>query len=441
MEHNRTFLLICLYFILHKSFLAKSFNTNNNNNNNKSITSTSRFLKISKLNKYIIYECKFHCGGWADRLKGIMSLYALSLLTNRHFLIDIRTPCNFSNLFMPNKIDWLPEHSLLQNNKRTYIECLNNFEPECIAKANYFLDDKHQLPVIAIKSNQEWFTNFSKNSLFHSKILNLGFNSTQLFKLHLVFHQFYKKLFRLTPHMEKKYNEIKRSARITDKTQIFCAQIRIGGARPNVKFDSKINEFGRTQKLFWTFLRKNFIRSAFTNDWRIFITSDIESIELEAMQEFGDERVIRIKGLNTHVDREANLGNDCTRIEKPILDFHFLQNCHKAVISHSGFGRLGVWNRRMPMKDVFVFDGVGSFLMLEKELSKSNDFNIFLMISTLISKNFYSFTISIFIFLLGFQFVFLLKWTGFSQTKRPFFLMSLLFISLFNMSFFYKYFH
>jgi hypothetical protein len=74
------------------------------------------------------------------------------------------------------------------------------------------------------------------------------------------------------------------------------------------------------------------------------------------MKEFGEERVIRIDGVNTHVDRERNLGNDCARIEKPILDFHFLQNCHKAVISGtSGFGQLGLWNRKNPYEGVYAF--------------------------------------------------------------------------------------
>jgi len=102
-------------------------------------------------------------------------------------------------------------------------------------------------------------------------------------------------------------------------------------------------------------MRENFIQR--DDDWRVFITSDVEIVEREAVDEFGPERVIRIPGLNTHVDREHNLGNDCTRIEKPILDFHFMQMCDKAVISSSGFGRLGVWNRPGdPLKDVFVFE-------------------------------------------------------------------------------------
>ena len=88
----------------------------------------------------------------------------------------------------------------------------------------------------------------------------------------------------------------------------------------------------------------------------------MKSIEMEAVKEFGEKRVIRIDGVNSHVDKEEEeedtpLGNqDCSRIEKPILDFHFLQNCDKAVISQqSGFGQLGLWNRVSPYEGVYVF--------------------------------------------------------------------------------------
>ena len=74
---------------------------------------------------------------------------------------------------------------------------------------------------------------------------------------------------------------------------------------------------------------------------------------MEAIKEFGSDKVIRIKGVNSHIDQEKNLGNDCYRIEKPIMDFHFLKNCDKAAISKSGFGMLGLWNRKEPYKDVF----------------------------------------------------------------------------------------
>jgi hypothetical protein len=149
------------------------------------------------------------------------------------------------------------------------------------------------------------------------------------------------------------------------KTRLYCAQIRIGGTRPNVKYDEKFNDYG-SQKLFWKFIRNEFINKKKDNDdWRLFITSDIESIELEAVKEFGEEKVIRIDGVNSHVDKEET-NRDCTRIEKPILDFHFLQNCDKAVISQkSGFGQLGLWNRKNPYEGVYVFRNNGFYKSTE----------------------------------------------------------------------------
>ena len=140
-------------------------------------------------------------------------------------------------------------------------------------------------------------------------------------------------------------------------TQLFCAQIRIGGKRPNVAYDAQFNSVNVT-KLFWKFMRENFTQnmSNYTN-WKIFVTSDFESVEKEAVNEFGKDKVIRIHGVNSHIDRERNLGNNCSRIEKPIMDFHFLQNCDKAVISYSGFGRFGLYNRKYPNKNVYSISG------------------------------------------------------------------------------------
>lgn len=60
---------------------------------------------------FIMYRCDaqmdtHNCGGHADRLKGIMSIYLWSLLTNRSLLIRITRPCNFVNLLEPNEVNW-----------------------------------------------------------------------------------------------------------------------------------------------------------------------------------------------------------------------------------------------------------------------------------------------------------------------------------------------
>ena len=59
--------------------------------------------------KYIKYEClKINrlCGGWADRLKGIISTYALSLIMNRTFVMKITQPCHINAILQPNEINW-----------------------------------------------------------------------------------------------------------------------------------------------------------------------------------------------------------------------------------------------------------------------------------------------------------------------------------------------
>ncbi len=52
-------------------------------------------VKLNNNNRYIVYECiegMGLCGGWGDRLKGIYSAYAWSLLSKRKFYININKP-------------------------------------------------------------------------------------------------------------------------------------------------------------------------------------------------------------------------------------------------------------------------------------------------------------------------------------------------------------
>ena len=106
--------------------------------------------------------------------------------------------------------------------------------------------------------------------------------------------------------------------------------------------------------MWWQFIRENYISDLADKDWKLFVTADHKEVENEAIEEFGKDRVIRIPGLSTHVDVEHNL-NECSRVHKPILDFHFMQNCDKLAVSWSGFGKLGSWNRDDPIKDLNLF--------------------------------------------------------------------------------------
>ena len=303
--------------------------------------------------KYLVYECQSSCGGWADRLKGIISVFALSLLTNRQFIINITNPCNFSQLFVPNEVNWDPSPIVLQGNATTTrITCMTAANIECIElftlKKSKLLDESG---VLIIRTNRDFIHFPYENKDLREKILNLGFSPNN-FTSEYLFHEWYNKLFKLEPNLLEKYTSFKKS-QTNSVVLLFCAQIRIGGSRPHVSYDSKFNHRNVTIE-FWRFIKEKFVRNAtlHNQNWKLFVTSDLEDVEMEAVDEFGSGRVIRLPGLNTHVDREKNLGNNCSRVEKPILDFHFLQNCDKAVVSRGGWGKYALMKSQT--KQVFV---------------------------------------------------------------------------------------
>jgi hypothetical protein len=49
--------------------------------------------------KYVQYICDNACGGWGDRLKGIISTFMLSLVLERKFLMKVEHPCDMKYFF------------------------------------------------------------------------------------------------------------------------------------------------------------------------------------------------------------------------------------------------------------------------------------------------------------------------------------------------------
>ena len=65
-----------------------------------------------KQDKFLVYMCKYRkgtasfCGGLSDRIRGIVGLFILSLISQRQFKIIMNNGDNLINYLIPNKIDW-----------------------------------------------------------------------------------------------------------------------------------------------------------------------------------------------------------------------------------------------------------------------------------------------------------------------------------------------
>ena len=106
--------------------------------------------------------------------------------------------------------------------------------------------------------------------------------------------------------------------------------------------------------LFWNYIRNNFISNIKNENYNIFLTTDSIQIEKDGKKEFGD-KLFLINGTIVNIDHTV-IRNSPYEIEKTFLDFHMLQNCDMAIISESGFGKLGVWNRLDPNKNLVTIN-------------------------------------------------------------------------------------
>ncbi|CAF0906733.1 unnamed protein product [Brachionus calyciflorus] len=309
--------------------------------------------------KYILYECVELCGGWADRLKGLFSIYAWSLITKRNFRIYLTHPCNLESLVKPNKIKWnspmIHNGIDIQKSKKFTTSHLDFIDDLDFKKNIQFIDINEiesQTNLLVVNDNQDWTYGISRNDYLSEQIKNLGYEDQEKFNLVHLFRDWFKNMFNLSDQLEIKYEAIKKQFDLKNN-KVVCAQIRIGGARPNVAFDYQYNSRNVTQ-LFWNFIREKFLSQIEDDNYKIFITTDLESVYKEAEIEFGIDSMIHIPGLYTHIDREQYLKDNCERVDKTVLDFYFFENCDYVLISNSGFGKLGSLRKKDPFKNAFI---------------------------------------------------------------------------------------
>ena len=311
--------------------------------------------------KYISYNCNenFECGGHGDRIKGIISTYIWSLITNRKFLINITKPCDLKNFLLPNKINWneaLTKSCDLTDSNEELSQIsvvdlwgLNNNKFKENLKFIDILKFHEDKDLIILRTNRNYLTSYSRNKYVKISLLSKGLDPKFL-DIPFVMKKIYSDLFKLTPRLQLKYDEFLKRAKPSPKTILICAQVRIGGFLLNNNYDLKfINR--NDSFVYWKFIKENFLTKINSSSYRIFITTDTESIEKEAELEFGKNNIVVNSGVNVHVD--DNQVKNCSTVEKIILDFHSLANCDMAVISGSQFGTFGIWNRDDPIKDAY----------------------------------------------------------------------------------------
>ncbi|CAF0716888.1 unnamed protein product [Adineta steineri] len=335
-----------------------------NNSKTRDINLTA-ILTPKRRGKYLVYVCHENCGGWGDRLRGIMSLFMLSLMLDRNFRIEITHPCNLTHILRPNLYNWTQSidgliaidpitHRRRFNLTRKMLITTANTQQNILTNVSQILHHNNSIDsiwsedVLYWATNKDYFYQLSNNIFYRKKFKSYGIMTKYNIKLEILFPLFYEILFRPVQKIQQHILKYK----FKQKThQIICAQIRTG-KNPTIPDDKLLPGRQNISETIFSFIDSNL-----TNEnSNIFLTTDNQQVYNEAQQRYGS-RLLYVSGEITHLDRSININQKvCREQDKLLTDFHLLgELCDISIISNSGFGFWGNLRRFQPFEQLYVF--------------------------------------------------------------------------------------
>ncbi|GFR96788.1 hypothetical protein ElyMa_006307300 [Elysia marginata] len=314
---------------------------------NSTLSSMIGPQRVDKPQKYLIYRCDMEgmrfCGGWADRVKGVLLTYVVANLTGRVFKVEmLKPPCDLLRYLTPNLVNWsLPVsfHRQIGKHGSRAISKVDNVR---------FLADIHQINFTQMieeegakytyfKANLDYSSGLQKSKLYSESLSWMANLSNDQFLSTL-----YKRIFKLSGYLQQRMDDFMQEALPTERHRLICAQVRMG-ANPTIPNDSVVRFHEANLALVWKFLAKH----SRTDEDKIFFMSDSENAtRIAKSQPFG-HRILDSGGSINHIDKSRSLDTEerCAGLEKVIFDQHVLMQCDVLLISLSGVSRMAAYVR------------------------------------------------------------------------------------------------
>ncbi|XP_012943235.1 uncharacterized protein LOC106013061 [Aplysia californica] len=334
-----------------------------------------RYLLPSRINdissdknedeKYFIYRCddglmRF-CGGWADRLKGILTGFLIANLTGRTFKAELLSfSCHLEKFLVPNVFNWSLPHSfhtkLERHGKSGDTAYLNMVDKSDFYGRLHLINFTNMIgpaKFAYFKANLDYIDGFKKSKIY-SKQLSWMKNLSR----DVVYAKLYRALFKPSSALQSRLDLFLATARPPGH-RLICAHIRMG-RNPSLPNDSQLRQTPEDLPAVWKHLKNQSHR--FKNS-KIFLMSDSDDvIQLAKNQSFA-EKLVFTQGNVVHVERSkmVNAEEKCEGLEKVIFDQQILMHCDVLMISKSGISRMAAYVRQ---KD----DGL--FCLVKKEVVK-----------------------------------------------------------------------
>lgn len=279
-------------------------------------------------------------GGFADRLKGVVTCYILSILTDRDFLIDWDHPAEISEFFAPNTVNWKFGKERVSTDANTQVfdfidPALRPDQAEKLDLLLKTLEDKTEFSRVYGESEiLKFYANFfdvDYFSPFENELKReLGIEN---FSNEEVFHVCFNRLFKFTCP-ESVENEFQRFQKFrAANKKVVGIQFRTGGSGnwedPNLDQPQNIRQAARA-------LRKKH-SGFFKRKPAVFLTSDDPAAKEIFRDEIGKSfRVFSFNEDPIHFERSESPAS--REFGMVVLEFNCLTLCDDLIVGHGGFG-------------------------------------------------------------------------------------------------------
>ncbi|XP_069138495.1 uncharacterized protein [Argopecten irradians] len=295
---------------------------------------------VSRTKGYLVYDCSYKwpgsCGGWSDRISGILSTSILAILSNRKFLINFDNPCPLENFFEPKSYDWRYNSKLLKN-KTSHRYHLKDYSGKKIMKVLTTANSTKQIKdffnltseVIFVRINWDMTPEFRK-------FLHVEKYVPWITQLHYadIYRYIFDLFFQPKPYLIIAINNVLKNKQT--KTS-FCAHVRIGRS-------STLPKDNVRTKAENVHVILDFIKSIDKSKHDLFLATDSDDLQRQFMANYSKNFILKVPGRITHID-QTRTGNICDGFQKQLLDFLLLTRCDKLVVCESGFSMMAAYWR------------------------------------------------------------------------------------------------
>mmetsp|Transcript_45704 Transcript_45704/g.108307 ORF Transcript_45704/g.108307 Transcript_45704/m.108307 type:complete len:526 (+) Transcript_45704:215-1792(+) len=290
----------------------------------------------------LYYLCDGHCGGFGDRLIGMLGVFVLAVLTNRSYRVIWQDPDPVTKWLVPTgAYPWdVAEVPALDKKIDWGGSCVRALVDQDFAAV-------YPHKWVGIKANMEIFTSLQQNPMYRGAVRSWDFN--------VWFAKFFRGLFQPAPRVLALAAPILQAMQHRD---LICVQARVMGYHwPHAVTGAQHVDDSDVKDLssLWA------VVEGLNASHNLLVASDWDEVAVSAHQLFPG-RVYTVNGPVVHLDKKyLKLEDDkeFTRgVDRVVAEFHLFHRCDSFVFSRSGFGELGAASSMMHAdKKLFLWDG------------------------------------------------------------------------------------